>query len=400
MTNDIVITSAVRTPIGNFQGELKNFSATDLGAAVIKAAVERSGLSVADPQAVIMGCVLAAGLGQAPARQAALKAGLPTSVDCTTINKICGSAMKAIMLATDQITAHPAMIIVAGGMESMSNAPYLLPKAREGYRLGHHQVLDHMFFDGLEDAYEGNLMGVFAERCASTNAFTREQQDEFAIASLTKAKKATKDKIFANEIVPLEKTTPHGSEIITVDEGPLTAKVEKIPKLRPAFIKDGTITAANASSISDGAAAVTLMSINMAKEHGIQPIARIVGQATHSQEPSLFTTAPVFAIQKLLAKLNWSKDDVDLWEINEAFAVVVLNAIKELNLDPKKVNVHGGGCTLGHPIGASGARIVVTLINALRIKRLKRGIAALCIGGGEATAIAIEILAENNHAEN
>lgn len=390
---DIVITSAVRTPIGNFQGSLKELSATDLGAAAIKAAVERAHLSPSDPQAVIMGCVLSAGLGQAPARQAALKAGLPVSVDCTTINKICGSGMKAIMLAYDILKTESLDVIVAGGMESMTNAPYLLPKARAGHRLGHQQVIDHMFFDGLEDAYEkGSLMGIFAERCASQYEFTREAQDEFSLSSLEKAVAATENKTFADEIVPITITTPKGEVEVTNDEGPMTAKREKIKTLRPAFAKDGTITAANSSSISDGAAALTLMRRSTAKDLNIKPIAKVIMHATHSQEPELFTTAPVFAIKKLLKKLNWHIDDVDLWEINEAFAVVVMHAIKELNLAPEKVNVLGGACTLGHPIGASGARIVVTLLNALKHHNLKRGIASLCIGGGEATAIAVELI--------
>jgi acetyl-CoA C-acetyltransferase len=395
MKNDIVITSAVRTPIGNFQGELKQLSATDLGALAIKAAVSHAKLSPEDPQAVIMGCVLSAGLGQAPARQAAIKAGLPTSVDCTTLNKMCGSGMKAIMLAFDQLKLNDYQIMVAGGMESMSNAPYLLPKARAGYRLGHQQVIDHLFFDGLEDAYEkGNLMGIFAERCAKQKAFSREAQDEFAIASLTKSQKAGQAGFFEQEIVPVHIKTAKEELEVRQDEGPLTAKVEKIPKLCPVFMKDGTITAANASSISDGAAALTLMTRERANQLGITPLATICGHATHSQEPGLFTTAPVYAIQKLLNKLNWRKEDVDLWEINEAFAVVVLNAIEELGLPEEKVNIYGGGCTLGHPIGASGARIVVTLVNALRQTNQKRGIAALCIGGGEATALAVELIAD------
>lgn len=393
MSNEIYITSAVRTPIGNFQGAFKDLSATDLGAAVIKAALERSHLTPSDPKAVIMGCVLSAGLGQAPARQAALKAGLPTSIDCTTINKMCGSGMKAIMLAYDILKADSSDIIIAGGMESMTNAPYLLPKARAGYRLGHQEVLDHMFYDGLEDAYEkGNLMGLFAERCATQNSFTREAQDEFAISSLKKASYATKEHAFEEEIVPIKVSTAKGEYEVHEDEGPITAKVEKIPKLRPAFIKEGTITAANSSSISDGAAALTVMTSQATESYQIIPIAKIKGHATHSQEPSLFTTAPVFAIQKLLKQLNWQIGDIDLWEINEAFAVVVMHAIQELNLPPEKVNIHGGGCTLGHPIGASGARIVVTLINGLKQQGLKRGIAALCIGGGEATALAIELI--------
>jgi acetyl-CoA C-acetyltransferase len=391
MSKDIYITSAVRTPIGNFQGELKDFSAIDLGAIVIKAAIDQSHLTLNDPQAVIMGCVLPAGLGQAPARQAALKAGLPTSTDCTTINKMCGSGMKAVMFGNDLLKSDSLDIVIAGGMESMTNAPYLLPKARAGYRLGHQQVIDHMFYDGLEDAYErGHLMGVFADRCATLKQFSREAQDQFAFSSLEKAKRATENNLFAEEIVPIKHSTPKGEIEITQDEGPRTARPEKIPLLHAAFTPKGTVTAANASSISDGAAALTLMSLATAMKHGIKPLVRIVGQATHSQEPGLFTTAPVYAIRKLLDKINWSVEDIDLWEINEAFAVVVLNAIKELDLPADKVNIRGGACTLGHPIGASGARIIVTLIHALKHLHLKRGIAALCIGGGEATAIAIE----------
>ncbi|MBA2653545.1 MAG: acetyl-CoA C-acyltransferase [Gammaproteobacteria bacterium] len=393
MTQDIFITSAVRTPIGNFQGSLKDLSATDLGAIAIKGAIERSHLSLNDPQMVIMGCVLPAGLGQAPARQAALKAGLPTSVDCTTINKMCGSGMKSIMLGFDILTADSADIIIAGGMESMTNAPYLLPKARAGYRLGHQQVIDHMFFDGLEDAYEKNtLMGVFADRCAATEKFSREQQDNYALTSLKRASFATENNIFKDEIVPVTLNTAKGELIVEIDDGYSSAKPEKIPLLRPAFSPEGTVTAANSSSISDGAAALTLMRRATAEKMNVQPIAKILAHATHSQAPHLFTTAPVYAIEKLLHKLNWQVTEVDLWEINEAFAVVTLNAIKALNLPEDRVNIHGGGCVLGHPIGASGARIVVTLINALKHHKLKRGVAALCIGGGEATAIAIELI--------
>jgi acetyl-CoA C-acetyltransferase len=385
----VVIGSAVRTPIGNFQGSLKDFSATDLGASAIKGAIEKAHLQPEDVHSVIMGCVLSAGLGQAPARQAALKAGLPLETDCTTVNKMCGSGMKSIMLGFDILQSHKNDVIVAGGMESMTNAPYLLPKARAGYRLGHQTVVDHMFFDGLEDAYEqGTLMGVFAQRCADDYHFTREIQDEFAVASVQKAQKASEN-IFKDEIVPI---TTKAAVVIETDEGPLSAKPEKIPLLRPAFAKEGTVTAANSSSISDGAAAITLMRQSKAQELGITPVAKILGHTTHSQEPSLFTTAPVFAIKKLLAKLNWTVADVDLWEINEAFAVVTLAAITELNLPSERVNVMGGGCVLGHPIGASGARIVVTLLNALKHRKVKRGIAALCIGGGEATAVAVELI--------
>lgn len=394
MSEDIFITSAVRTPIGNFQGSLKSLSATDLGAVAIAAAVARSHLSIDDPTAVIMGCVLPAGVGQAPARQAALKAGLPVGIDCTTINKVCGSGMKAIMFGCDSIKAQPNNIVVAGGMESMTNAPYLLPKARDGYRLGHQQVLDHMYYDGLEDAYEkGNLMGLYAEQCAHEFKFSREAQDEYAISSLDKAIAATQNQVFSNEIVPITVTDTKGVKTeVRSDDGPLHAKREKIPQLRPAFAKDGTVTAANSSSISDGAAALVLMSATKLQTLNIKPIAKILGYVTYSQEPAKFTTAPVYAIQKLLQQLNWQVADVDLWEINEAFAVVVMAAIKELNLPPDKVNINGGACTLGHPIGASGARIVVTLLNALQQHHLKRGIASLCIGGGEATAIAVELV--------
>jgi acetyl-CoA C-acetyltransferase len=391
MAQDIYITSAVRTPIGKFQGSLKDWSAIELGASAIKGAIERAHLSVDDPQGVIMGCVLPAGLGQAPARQAALEAGLPSSVECTTINKVCGSGMKAIMLAFDSLKSGNADLLIAGGMESMTNAPYLLPKARAGYRYGHKQVIDHMFYDGLEDAYEkGNLMGIFAERFAARHKFSREDQDDFAIASFQKASEATRNKSFADEIIPLTRDTPRGPIEVDQDEGTLTTKIDKIRTLRPAFIENGTVTAANASSISDGAAALTIMHEEMVDKYNLKPIAKILAHSTHAQESGLFTTAPVPAITKLLKKLSWTVDDVDLWEINEAFAAVVLNVIRQLNLPPQRVNIHGGACILGHPLGASGARIVVTLIHALKKYNLKRGIAAICIGGGEATAIAVE----------
>lgn len=390
----IIIASAVRTPIGNLQGSLKDLSTTDLGAAAIKAAVAQANLNSDAVDTVIMGCVLPAGLGQAPARQAALKGGLSNKTDCTTVNKMCGSGMKSIMLGFDALQANPDSVVIAGGMESMTNAPFLLPKARQGYRFGHQKVLDHMLLDGLEDAYEpGTAMGVFAERCAVDYQFTREAQDEFATESLRRAKEATDSKVFQNEIVPIHITTPKGEEqIIAIDEGPTTAKPEKIPTLRPAFSKDGTITAANSSSISDGAAVITLMHLEQAQKLGIKPLAKIAGHTTYSGEPSQFPTAPIFAIQRLLKKLNWQVSDVDLWEINEAFAVVAMAATKELNLPPDRVNMHGGGCVLGHPIGASGARIVVTLLHAMLRTNAKRGVAALCIGGGEATALAIELL--------
>lgn len=397
MKNDndpIIIASAVRTPIGNFQGSLKDVSATTLGGTVIKEVISRAGISEKIPQAVIMGCVLPAGLGQAPARQAALAAGLPTSVDCTTVNKMCGSGMKATMLAHDLIQAGSNDVIVAGGMESMTNAPYLLPKARAGYRMGHQKVIDHMFFDGLEDAYQkGKLMGVFAESCAEQYKFSRKQQDDFALDSLKRARKAAKDNIFAKEIVPVTFLDKKGETIVvSEDDGPKFADPIKIPKLKPAFSENGTVTAANSSSISDGAAALLLMRQSKAKELGITPIAKIIAHSTHSQEPDWFTTAPISAIQKLLDKTGWKVSDVDLFEVNEAFAVVAMTAMQDLNIPHDKLNVNGGACVLGHPIGASGARIIVTLLNALQTRSLKKGIAALCIGGGEATAIAVELL--------
>jgi len=388
----IVIVSAARTPMGAFQGGLSGFAATELGAAAIRAAVERAKLQPADIQEVIMGCVLPAGQGQAPARQAALGAGLPLAAGCTTVNKMCGSGMKAAMLAHDELLAGSVELIVAGGMESMTNAPYLLPKARAGLRMGHGQVIDHMFYDGLEDAYDkGRLMGTFAEDCAQKYAFSRQAQDEFAIASLERAQKANKEGWFAWETTPLAIKAGKDEKFIETDEQPFKANFEKIPTLKPAFRKDGTVTAANSSSISDGAAALVLMRRSTAEKRGLAPLATIVGHATHAQEPGWFTTAPVGAMQKLFARTGWSADQVDLFEINEAFAVVPMAAMKEHRLPHEKVNVHGGACALGHPIGASGARILVTLIGALRKYGGKRGVATLCIGGGEATAMAIEI---------
>lgn len=388
----IVILGAARTPIGNFQGALKTLSCPELGAAVIKAAVERAQLAPTEVEEVLMGCVLPAGLGQAPARQAALGAGLPLSTACTTINKMCGSGMKSVMLAHDSIIAGSANIMVAGGMESMSNAPYLLPKARAGYRMGHQTVIDHMLYDGLEDAYQrGSPMGVFAEDCAQSYHFTREQQDQFAITSITRAQKATQDQKFMEEITPVSIIGKEGEILIREDEGPSSARIEKIPHLKPAFRKDGTVTAANASSISDGAAALSLMRRSTADQRGITPFATIVAHSSHAQEPHLFTTAPIAAIKKVLALANWSINDVDLFEINEAFAVVTMAAMKDLQIPHEKVNIRGGGCILGHPIGASGARILVTLLYALKHHGMKRGVAALCIGGGEATAIAVEL---------
>jgi acetyl-CoA C-acetyltransferase len=389
----IVIVSAARTPMGAFQGELKGFAAPELGAAAIRAAVERAKLKPEDVQEVIMGCVLPAGQGQAPARQASLGAGLPLAAGCTTVNKMCGSGMKAAMFAHDLLLSQSAEIIVAGGMESMSNAPYLLPKARAGLRMGHGQVLDHMFYDGLEDAYDkGRLMGTFAEDCASKYQFSREAQDAFAIASLKRAQQANKEGWFAWETTPIAIKAGKEQRFVETDEQPFKANLEKIPGLKPAFRKDGTVTAANSSSISDGAAALVMMRRSSAERRGLAPLAVVMGQATHAQEPGWFTTAPVAAIGKLLGRVSWSAKDVDLYEINEAFAVVTMAAMQEHGLPHEKVNVHGGACALGHPIGASGARILVTLIGALRKRGLRRGVASLCIGGGEATAMAVELV--------
>ncbi len=392
-SDPIVIVSAARTPMGAFQGELKGFAAPELGAAAIRAAVERARIKPEDVQEVLMGCVLPAGQGQAPARQAALGAGLPLSVGCTTVNKMCGSGMKTAMLAHDALVSGTAEIIVAGGMESMTNAPYLLPKARGGLRMGHGQVIDHMFYDGLEDAYDkGRLMGTFAEDCAQKYAFTREAQDEFALSSLKRAQKANKEGWFAWELTPIAIKAGKEEKFIEIDEQPFKANLEKIPTLKPAFRKDGTVTAANSSSISDGAAALVMMRRSSAEKRGLAPLAVVVGQSTHAQEPGWFTTAPVEAMRKLFERTGWSAKQVDLFEINEAFAVVTMAAMKEHGLPHDKVNVHGGACALGHPIGASGARILVTLIGALRKYGLKRGVASLCIGGGEATAMAVELV--------
>jgi acetyl-CoA C-acetyltransferase len=390
----IVIVSAARTPMGGFQGELASLTAPQLGAVAMRAVLERAALTAEAVQEVIMGCVLPAGLGQAPARQAALGAGLPLSAGCTTVNKVCGSGMKATMLAHDLLLAGSAQAVMAGGMESMSNAPYLLPKARGGYRLGHGQLLDHMFFDGLEDRYaedtKGRLMGTFAEDCATHFGFTREMQDHYAIASTTRAQNAIREGVFAWEVAPVTVSGRKGDVLVEQDEQPLKAQPEKTPTLKPAFSKTGTVTAANSSSISDGAAALLLMRRSAAERLGLTPLATVLAHATHAQEPRWFTTAPVGAMQKVLQKTGWQSTDVDLWEINEAFAVVTLAAMKEMNLPHEKVNIHGGACALGHPIGASGARILVTLLGALRHHGLKRGVASLCIGGGEATAMAIE----------
>jgi acetyl-CoA C-acetyltransferase len=391
-TDPIVIVGLARTPMGAFQGELKGLGAPDLGAAAIRAAVERARIRPEEVDEVIMGCVLPAGQGQAPARQASLAAGLPLAAGCTTISKMCGSGMKAAMFAHDLLVSGNGNIIVAGGMESMTNAPYLLPKARAGLRMGHGQVLDHMFLDGLEDAYDkGRLMGTFAEDTASKYQFSRQAQDEFAIASLIRAQKANKEGLFAWEITPMAIKVGKEEKFVEADEPPFRANLEKISTLKPAFRKDGTVTAANSSSISDGAAALVMMRRSSAEKRGLAPLATVVAHATHSQEPAWFTTAPVGAMKKLFEKTGWNAKEVGLYEINEAFAVVTLAAMKEHGLPHDKVNVHGGACALGHPIGASGARIVATLIGALRKYGLKRGVASLCIGGGEATAMALEL---------
>ena len=389
----IVIVSSARTPMGGFQGDLKGFKATELGAAAIRAVVERSGLPADAVQEVLMGCVLPAGLGQAPARQAALGAGLARSTLCNTLNKMCGSGMQTVILAHDLLRAGSAEIVVAGGMESMSNAPYLLDKARAGYRMGHGQVLDHMFLDGLEDAYDkGRLMGTFAEDCAQEYGFSREEQDAYALTSLQRARDAMADGYFAEEIVPLQATQGREQRLVDRDEQPPKASPEKIPTLRPAFRDGGTVTAANSSSISDGAAALLLMRRSEAELRGLRPQAVIRGHAAFADAPNLFPTAPIGAIRNLMERTGWRLDQVDLFEINEAFAVVSMVTMRELGLDHAKVNVHGGACALGHPIGASGARILVTLLAALRSHGLRRGVAAICIGGGEATAVAIERL--------
>lgn len=391
MSENIVITGAARTPMGGFQGVLSPATAPELGAAAIAAAVERSQISGDAIDEVIMGCVLPAGLGQAPARQASLGAGLPLATGCTTINKMCGSGMKATMIAHDLLLAGTNRVMVAGGLENMSNSPYLLPKARAGLRMGHGKVMDHMFLDGLEDAYDkGCLMGTFADNTADKYSFTREQQDEFAITSLKRAQAAIESGAFKQEITPVIIKTRKGEVSIDTDELPSNVNLDKIPTLRPAFRADGTVTAANSSSISDGAAALVLMREDEAEKRAIKPLAVIRGHSSFAHEPAWFTTAPVGAIQSLLDKLQWSVGDVDLFEINEAFAVVTMAAMHDLKLDPAKVNINGGACALGHPIGASGARILVTLIAALQNRGLKKGIAALCIGGGEATAVAVE----------
>ncbi|MBE9398457.1 acetyl-CoA C-acyltransferase [Pontibacterium sp. N1Y112] len=388
----VVIVSAARTPMGGMAGSLSDVRAPDLCATSIKAAIERAGVQAEDVDEVVMGCVLPAGLGQAPARQASRAAGIPDAAGATTVNKMCGSGMKAVMLAHDQILAGSASIMVAGGMESMSQAPYILPKARQGMRMGHGQVMDHMFLDGLEDAYEGGLMGTFAQKSADDYNITREGMDDFAIGSLNKALAAIEAGEFKEEIAPVTIKTRKGEVVVDTDEQPGNARIDKIRGLRPAFKKDGTVTAANSSSISDGGSALLLMKESEANARGLQPLARIVSHSTHAQLPAEFTIAPIGAIQKALDKAGWGKDDVDLYEINEAFAVVSMLAINEMGLDADKVNVRGGACALGHPIGSSGSRIMVTLLHALKQKGLKKGVASLCIGGGEATAVAVEMI--------
>ncbi|KVG72133.1 acetyl-CoA acetyltransferase [Burkholderia ubonensis] len=389
----IVIVGAARTPMGGFQGDLAAATASELGAVAIRAALERAGVPADQVDEIVFGCVLPAGQGQAPARQAALKAGLPLAAGATTVNKMCGSGMKAAMFAHDLLVAGSANVLVAGGMESMSNAPYLLPKARGGYRMGHGQVLDHMFLDGLEDAYDkGRLMGTFAEDCAAAYGFTRDAQDAFAITSLTRAQQAIASGRFATEVAPVQVRAGKTDTVVSIDEQPGKAKLDKIPTLKPAFREGGTVTAANSSSISDGAAALVLMRRSEAERRGLTPKAVIVGHSTYADKPALFPTAPVGALRKLSEKTGWALRDVDLFEINEAFAVVAMAAMRDLDLPHDKVNVHGGACALGHPIGASGARVMVTLLAALETHGLRRGVASLCIGGGEATAIAIERL--------
>jgi len=389
---DVVIVSAKRTPIGAFQGALTPLTAVQLGAAAAKAAIAAAGIDAAELHEVIMGCVLPAGLGQAPARQAALGAGVPVGVPCTTVNKMCGSGLKAVMLAADQIRAASAQVVLAGGLESMSNAPYLLPKARSGYRMGHGEILDHMFYDGLQSPFDGKAMGCFADSTASKYNFTRAQQDAFATESVRRATQALQGGEFDLEVTPLTVKGRKGETVIARDETPGTCDVSKIATMKPAFNKDGTVTAASSSSISDGAAALVLMSAAAARERGAKPLARVLAYASHAQEPEWFTTAPVGAIRKVLTQLGWKPYDADLYEINEAFAVVTMAAMRDIDIDHARVNVNGGACALGHPIGATGARILTTLVHALRRRGAKRGIASLCIGGGEAVALAVELL--------
>jgi acetyl-CoA C-acetyltransferase len=392
MSSDpVVIVAAKRTPIGAFQGVLSAAAAPELGAAAIAGAIADGGVDAGAVDQVLMGCVLPAGLGQAPARQAAISAGIPVGAACTTVNKMCGSGMKTIMLGHDIIRAGSAAIVVAGGLESMTNAPYLLPKSRGGYRMGHQEVLDHMFYDGLQDPWQGHMMGHYAEETAKKYGFSRDDQDAFAIESVNRAQSALASGVFADEISPVTMSTRKGDVTVDTDETPGTVSVDKIPTLRPAFAKDGTVTAATSSSISDGAAALVLMTASTAERHKLEPIATLVGHSSFAQEPAWFTTSPVAAIRNLHEKLGWGPDNVDLYEVNEAFAVVTMAAMRDVGLDHSKVNVNGGACALGHPIGASGARITTTLLYALRARGLKRGIASLCIGGGEAVAVGVEL---------
>ena len=393
MSSDaVVIVAAKRTPIGSFQGVLSGATAPDLGATAIAGGIAAAGVEAADIDQVLMGCVLPAGLGQAPARQAAINAGVPVGAACTTVNKMCGSGMETIMLAHDLIKAGSASVVVAGGLESMTNAPYLLPKSRAGYRMGHQEVLDHMFYDGLQDPWQGQMMGHFAEETAKKYQFSREQQDAFAVESVTRAQAAVADGTFANEISPITISSRKGEVTVDTDETPGNMNIEKIPTLRAAFAKDGTVTAASSSSIADGAAALLLMPAGEAEAKGLQPLATLVGHSSFAHEPAWFTTAPVSAIRRLHDNLGWSPDTVDLYEVNEAFAVVTMAAMHDVGLDHNKVNVNGGACALGHPIGASGARITTTLLHALKARGLKRGIASLCIGGGEAVAVGVEMI--------
>jgi acetyl-CoA C-acetyltransferase len=392
MSEPVYIVAARRTPIGAFQGALSPLTAPQLGAAAVQAAIKDSGLSAEQIDETILGCVLMAGIGQAPGRQAALAGGVPQKVPATTINKMCGSGLKAVMMAADQIRAGSANVVLAGGIESMTNAPYLIPKARGGLRMGHSEILDHMFFDGLQSPFDGKMMGTFAEATAAKYGFTRQQQDEFAAESVRRALAAVEGNHFNNEVAPVTVKDRKGERVVAKDETPFTCDISKIPSLKPAFAKDGTVTAASSSSISDGASAVLIASAAAVRQHNLKPLARIVGYTSHAQAPEWFTTAPVGAIQSLLTKTGWSAGDVDLYEINEAFAVVTMAAIKDVGLDHAKVNINGGACALGHPIGATGARILTTLVHALRNRNLKRGVASLCIGGGEATALAVEIV--------
>jgi len=389
--NSVVILSGARTPMGSLQGSLSGATAVELGTTAVTAALERSGLAPADIEELLMGCVLPAGLKQGPARQVGLNAGIPNSAGCVTVNKLCGSGMQTTIFAFDQIAAGSYNTMIAGGMESMTNAPHILPGARGGVRTGHVELKDHMFFDGLEDPYHGRLMGTYAQETADANGLTRADMDAFATESLVRAKRAIEQGWLAAEIVPVTLKTRQGETIVKDDEQPLMAKLEKIPTLKPAFKKDGTVTAANSSSISDGASALVLMNESVANARGLKPFARIVGHARHSHQPELFTIAPIGAVQKLLKKIGWSKDDVDLWEINEAFAMVTMLAMRDLELDYSKVNVHGGACAQGHPIGSTGSRLIVTLMHALKKYDKQRGVATLCIGGGEALAVAIEL---------